>query len=101
MKELESVRAGCVTEHGTLINSGEYDGLDFEQAFEAITARFEQAGTGSRRGNFCLRDWGVSRQRSSGCPHPVYHFDKCVVVPVAGAQLRGWCWPSVGSKGER
>src|SRR3546814_7141013 len=65
MKELESVRAGCVTEHGTLINSGEYDGLDFEQAFEAITARFEQAGTGSRRVNFRLRDWGVSRQRRS------------------------------------
>ncbi|NGY06974.1 leucine--tRNA ligase [Solimonas terrae] len=87
MKELESVRAGCMTEHGTLINSGEYDGLDFEQAFEAITARFEKAGTGSRRVNFRLRDWGVSRQRYWGCPIPVIYCAHCDAVPVPEEQL--------------
>ncbi|MFT4047013.1 MAG: leucine--tRNA ligase [Solimonas sp.] len=87
MKELEAIRAGCMTEHGTLINSGEYDGLNFEQAFDAIAARFEQAATGKRRVNFRLRDWGVSRQRYWGCPIPVVYCAKCDAVPVPEDQL--------------
>ncbi|WP_028009174.1 leucine--tRNA ligase [Solimonas flava] len=87
MKELEAIRAGCMTEHGVLINSGEYDGLDFQQAFDAIAARFEAAGTGRRRVNFRLRDWGVSRQRYWGCPIPVIYCAKCDAVPVPEDQL--------------
>ncbi|WP_020648927.1 leucine--tRNA ligase [Solimonas variicoloris] len=87
MKELEAIRAGCMTEHGVLIHSGEYDGLDFQQAFDAIAARFEAAGTGRRRVNFRLRDWGVSRQRYWGCPIPVIYCAKCDAVPVPEDQL--------------
>ncbi|MGH8444296.1 MAG: leucine--tRNA ligase [Solimonas sp.] len=87
MKELEAIRGACMTEHGVLVNSGEYDGLDFTQAFDAITARFERAGTGKRRVNFRLRDWGVSRQRYWGCPIPVIYCEKCDAVPVPEDQL--------------
>ncbi|WP_028079844.1 leucine--tRNA ligase [Solimonas soli] len=87
LKELEAIRSACMTEHGVLIHSGEYSGLNFEQAFEAITARFEKAGTGKRRVNFRLRDWGVSRQRYWGCPIPVVYCAKCDAVPVPEDQL--------------
>ena len=87
LAQLRALQAGATTDHGTLINSGEYDGLDFRQAFDAIAARFEAAGTGSRRVNFRLRDWGVSRQRYWGCPIPVIYCAHCDAVPVPEDQL--------------
>src|SRR5690606_17735001 len=61
---LESIQQqGAFTERGTLVSSGEYSGLDFEGAFDALAARFEAEGRGGRRVNFRIRDWGVSRQR--------------------------------------
>ena len=78
---------GAYTERGWLVNSGEYDGLDFQQAFDALAARFEADGRGTRRVNFRLRDWGVSRQRYWGCPIPVIYCDSCGAVPVPEAQL--------------
>ncbi|SER08136.1 leucyl-tRNA synthetase [Solimonas aquatica] len=87
LAELEAIRSGCNSEHGRLINSGEFDGLDFGQAFEALVTRFEAAGTGKRRVNFRLRDWGVSRQRYWGCPIPVIYCAKCDAVPVPEDQL--------------
>jgi leucyl-tRNA synthetase len=78
---------GAFVERGITINSGEYDGLTYEQAFEALAQRFEKAGTGKRRVNFRLRDWGVSRQRYWGCPIPVIYCEKCDVVPVPEDQL--------------
>ncbi|MEQ1440738.1 leucine--tRNA ligase [Fontimonas sp. SYSU GA230001] len=70
-----------------LVHSGEYDGLNHAQAFDAIAARFERSGTGRRRVNFRLRDWGVSRQRYWGCPIPVIYCAKCDAVPVPEDQL--------------
>lgn len=70
-----------------LVNSGEFDGLDYRGAFEALAERFERQGRGQRRVNYRLRDWGVSRQRYWGCPIPVIYCDKCGAVPVPESQL--------------
>jgi leucyl-tRNA synthetase len=75
------------TPRGVLVNSGEYDGMDFSQALSALAKRFEQDGSGSRRVNWRLRDWGVSRQRYWGCPIPVIYCPKCEAVPVPEDQL--------------
>ena len=74
-------------EHGTLINSGEYDGLDFNAAFEAIATTLQTKGLGEPRTQFRLRDWGISRQRYWGCPIPIIHCDSCGDVPVPEDQL--------------
>jgi leucyl-tRNA synthetase len=78
---------GAYTERGILVNSGELDGMDYEQAFDAIAARFERDGRGQRRVNYRLRDWGVSRQRYWGCPIPVIYCGSCGAVPVPEDQL--------------
>ncbi len=87
LQALRAIQQQCTTEHGVCVNSGEYDGLDFSQAFDAIADRFERAGTGRRRINFRLRDWGVSRQRYWGCPIPVIYCAHCQAVPVPEDQL--------------
>ncbi|PZW67718.1 leucyl-tRNA synthetase [Pseudomonas sp. URMO17WK12:I1] len=74
-------------EHGQLINSGEFDGLDFEGAFDAIEAALIRKELGKSRTQFRLRDWGISRQRYWGCPIPIIHCDSCGDVPVPEDQL--------------
>ena len=78
---------GAYVEHGHLINSAEYNGMDFDAAFDALAKRFEDEGIGRRKVNFRLRDWGVSRQRYWGCPIPVVYCDDCGAVPVPEDQL--------------
>ena len=78
---------GDKTRQIELVNSAEFDGLDFQGAFEALAERFERKGQGQRRVNYRLRDWGVSRQRYWGCPIPVIYCDKCGAVPVPEDQL--------------
>lgn len=75
------------TERGWLVNSGEFDGMDFTQALDALAVRFEREGRGTRRVNYRLRDWGVSRQRYWGCPIPVIYCPNCDAVPVPEDQL--------------
>ena len=74
-------------EHGTLINSGEFDGLDFQAAFDAIANALAAKNLGQSRTQFRLRDWGISRQRYWGCPIPIVHCDACGDVPVPEDQL--------------
>jgi leucyl-tRNA synthetase len=74
-------------EHGTLINSGEFNGLDFAGAFDAIEAALSKKSLGESRTQFRLRDWGISRQRYWGCPIPIVHCDTCGDVPVPEDQL--------------
>ncbi len=75
------------TEKGILINSGEFDGLDFDGAFKAIAAKLEQLGKGNTKVNYRLRDWGVSRQRYWGTPIPMLSLENGNVVPVPEDQL--------------
>ena len=74
-------------EHGQLINSGVFDGLDFEGAFDAIEVALIRKDLGKSRTQFRLRDWGISRQRYWGCPIPIIHCPSCGDVPVPEDQL--------------
>ncbi|MDH1552748.1 MULTISPECIES: leucine--tRNA ligase [Pseudomonas] len=74
-------------EHGQLINSAEFDGLDFAGAFDAIEAALIRKDLGKSRTQFRLRDWGISRQRYWGCPIPIIHCPSCGDVPVPEDQL--------------
>jgi leucyl-tRNA synthetase len=75
------------TEKGKLFNSGEFDGLDFDAAFNAIAAKLESLGKGKKTVNFRLRDWGVSRQRYWGAPIPMLNTEDGEVVPVPSEEL--------------
>ncbi|MDM8348071.1 leucine--tRNA ligase [Pseudomonas sp. sp1636] len=74
-------------EHGSLINSGDFDDLDFPGAFDAIEVALQKKSLGQSRTQFRLRDWGISRQRYWGCPIPIIHCDSCGDVPVPEEQL--------------
>jgi len=74
-------------EHGTLINSGEFNGLDFAAAFNAIKAALSAKGLGEARVQYRLRDWGISRQRYWGCPIPIIHDEKLGVLTVPAEDL--------------
>ncbi len=63
----------AATEKGPLINSGEFDGLNFDEAFSAIADKLTALGKGRVTTNYRLRDWGVSRQRYWGAPIPVFN----------------------------
>ncbi len=79
--ELDLSKA-AYTEHGIAINSAEFNGLDFEQAFNGIADKLEAMGVGKRQVNYRLRDWGVSRQRYWGAPIPMMTLENGEVVPV-------------------
>jgi len=81
------VNAGATTEKGCLINSGRFDGLDFDAAFDAIAVALEDGGRARRKTQYRLRDWGVSRQRYWGAPIPMIHCDDCGIVPVPDEDL--------------
>jgi leucyl-tRNA synthetase len=67
---------------GLLINSGDYDGMNFSAAFDAIAAALAAKEQGSVTTNYRLRDWGVSRQRYWGSPIPMYNLADGGEIPV-------------------
>jgi leucyl-tRNA synthetase len=76
------IDAAVFIDKGVTVNSGDYDGLDYQAAFDAIADWFEANGRGRRTINYRLRDWGVSRQRYWGTPIPIIYCDDCDAVPV-------------------
>ena len=76
------ISIAAFTEKGTLINSGEFDGLDFNGAFDAIATKLENLGKGRITLNYRLRDWGVSRQRYWGAPIPMFNLPEGGEIPV-------------------
>ena len=75
------------SKQGKLVNSAEFDGLDFQGAYDAILAKLEAQQLANSKVQFRLRDWGVSRQRYWGCPIPMVNCEKCGQVPVPEDQL--------------
>ena len=80
-------------DYGICVNSGKYDGLDYQAATDAIAADLKAKSLGDKQVTWRLRDWGISRQRYWGTPIPLIHcrgeagVPGCGVVPVPDAQL--------------
>jgi leucyl-tRNA synthetase len=87
VNEKESIDKSATTTKGILFNSGEFDGMDFNKAFEAIASTLTNNNLGEKKTNFRLRDWGVSRQRYWGCPIPIVNCPSCGSVAVPEADL--------------
>ncbi len=85
--EEDDITKAAITEKGKLINSGEFDGLNFKKAFKAIAWKLSQEEKGQIKVNYRLRDWGVSRQRYWGTPIPMINLENGESVPVPADQL--------------
>ena len=85
--EASDLSAAAFTAKGKLINSGEFDGLTSEDAFDKIATHLELNKAGEKRTTYRLRDWGVSRQRYWGAPIPIINCDKCGEVAVPEKDL--------------
>ena len=81
------VSESALEEKGVLINSKQFNGLDFDDAFDLITKELIKTNNAEVKTNFRLRDWGISRQRYWGCPIPIIHCDDCGPVKVPESDL--------------
>ena len=87
-EEDADIRQAAFTGPGILFNSGEFNGLDSEEACLKIAEALEKRKSGHKRVRYRLRDWGISRQRYWGAPIPVIHCPKCPLpVPVPDKDL--------------
>jgi len=83
----QGVGEAAFTGHGRMVNSGRFDGLSGQDAFDAVAKHLEEGGIGKRVTRYRLRDWLISRQRYWGCPIPIVHCKVCGLVPVPLEQL--------------
>ena len=74
-------------ENARCVNSGKYDGLDYQAAVDMIAADLGAMNLGEKKITYRLRDWGISRQRYWGTPIPIIHCDSCGAVPVPEKDL--------------
>ena len=74
-------------ENGVLVNSHEFNDLNFQAAFDAIGNKLQSLNAGEPKTQYRLRDWGISRQRYWGCPIPIIHCEDCGDVPVPEQDL--------------
>ncbi len=75
------------SDYGRCVNSGPYDGLDYDEAVTAVARDLQALGLGEEQTVWRLRDWGISRQRYWGCPIPIVHCPGCGDVPVPDSDL--------------
>ena len=75
------------TEPGTMVNSGQFNGLPSQQGMEAVSDFLEEKGYGRRAVTYRLRDWLISRQRYWGAPIPIIYCEQCGIVPVPEKDL--------------
>ncbi len=81
------ISESALTTKGTLFNSAQFDGLSYQDGFNAIADALAAKGVGERKVNFRLRDWGVSRQRYWGAPIPMVTLEDGTVIPTPEDQL--------------
>ena len=74
-------------EPGTMVNSGQFNGLSSEKGIEAVSDFLEKSGCGGRVTNYRIRDWLISRQRYWGAPIPMIYCPNCGIVPVPEQDL--------------
>ena len=75
------------TEPGIMVNSGEFNGMNSQDAKKEVPGILEARGIGKKTTNYKLRDWVFSRQRYWGEPIPIIHCPDCGAVPVPEDQL--------------
>ena len=86
-KEIENMTEAYTEASGTMINSGEWNGMESSVLKKEAPAMIEKRGFGRKTVNYKLRDWVFSRQRYWGEPIPIIHCEKCGCVPVPEEEL--------------
>ncbi len=78
----EDITKSAYEGEGTMVNSGQFNGITSQDARIKMPLWVEEQGWGKRTTNYKLREWLISRQRCWGTPIPMVHCDKCGIVPV-------------------